>query len=90
MITGWEYPSMMIVEESKNINQGLNLVAFYPSESCLVAMLHYAGMPFIYRPKRMPNYVDFHDRLLYHKARTVLMATRFEVSHHAFVPVRVV
>lgn len=88
MVIGWELPSMMLIEESKDINQGLNHIAFYPSESCLVAMLHHAGMPFIYRPKRMPDHIDFRRHGFYSKARTVLIATRFEVSHSAFVPVR--
>ncbi|MEN2992893.1 MAG: class I SAM-dependent methyltransferase [Bacteroidia bacterium] len=88
MVIGWDYPSMLLVEEYKVINQGLSYVSFYPSESCLVAMLYYAGMPFIYKPKKMPNHKDFKRYWLHDKARTILVATPFEVSHPALVPIR--
>jgi SAM-dependent methyltransferase len=62
-------------EEGKTEDQGLNFVAFYPTESCLIKMLHYAGFPFVYRFSHMPEHEHFHEGGTRRQMRTVLAAS---------------
>ena len=56
-------PMMDLLDEGTVENQGLNYVAFYPSESCLVKMLYRTGFPFVYRFKRLPEDKQFSSSL---------------------------
>ncbi|MEN2992889.1 MAG: class I SAM-dependent methyltransferase [Bacteroidia bacterium] len=87
-VIGWECPGLLLFKEGRDVDQGLTYVALFPSESCLITMLHYAGMPFIYRLKRMPDHADFKETIFRSRSRTILLATRFELSHPAFVPLK--
>jgi SAM-dependent methyltransferase len=63
-------------EEGKTEDQGLNFVAFYPTEPCLVKMLHSAGFPFVYRFSRMPEHEAFHEGGTRKQMRTMLAASK--------------
>ena len=41
-------PIMALVDEGRTEDQGLNHLAFYPTESCLVKMLYRAGYSDVY------------------------------------------
>jgi FkbM family methyltransferase len=68
-------PSMKLVDESPTEDQGLNYVAFYPTESCLVKMLYHAGFPFVYGFMSLPDHELFHAALFRRKQRTMLLAS---------------
>lgn len=69
-------PSMVLIREPKVGNQGLDYIAFYPSESCIVDMLYYVGMPYVYRVTVLPKHPDFMDGLLSKRVRTMIVASR--------------
>lgn len=68
-----------LFEEWTDANQGLNHVAFYPTEACLSKMLHHSGFAFVYRFRQLPInplYVATTERL---PLRTMLLASRSEL-----------
>ncbi len=69
-------PSMKLVDESHAEDQGLNCVAFYPTESCLSKMLYRAGFPFVYSFETLPDHPLFHASLWRRRERTMLMASK--------------
>jgi len=69
-------PSMKLVDESDKEDQGLNCVAFYPTESCLSKMLYRAGFPFVYTFEKLPDHPLFHTSLWRRKERTMLVASK--------------
>lgn len=68
--------SLLLLDEGAGDNQGLNLVAFYPSKSCLVKMLYRAGFPFVYRFRHLPNEMQFRDTLWRKQSRSFLAASK--------------
>jgi SAM-dependent methyltransferase len=73
-------PSMELLDEGKVLNQGLNYVAFYPTESCLVKMLYRAGFPFVYGFTNLPPHEEFQETPRYKQRRTMLLASRSTVT----------
>lgn len=73
-------PVLELLDEYKGVNQGLNHVAFYPTESCLVKMLYRAGFPFVYGFAKLPAHDMFRATLRFSKQRTILLASRSSVS----------
>jgi SAM-dependent methyltransferase len=67
--------SLQLLDEGHGDNQGLNYVAFYPTESCLVKMLYRAGFPFVYRFEKLPDEGQFHTTLWRKRSRTFLAAS---------------
>jgi SAM-dependent methyltransferase len=67
-------------DEGKTEDQGLNFVAFYPTEACLVKMLHCAGFPCVYRFQRMPDHEDFQEGTTQRRVRTMLAASEFPLT----------
>lgn len=68
-------PSMMLLDEGVAEDQGLNYVAFYPSQSCVIKMLYRAGFPFVYRFKRLPHDKLYESTVWEKQQRTLLMAS---------------
>ena len=62
-------------QETQTEDQGLNFVAFYPSESCLVSLLYRAGFDSVYRLARVPDHEDFCSTSQRKKLRTMLVAS---------------
>jgi len=65
-----------LLDEAQADNQGLNYVAFYPTESCLVKMLYRAGFPFVYRFQRLPDDEQFTTTPRRKRSRTFLAASK--------------
>ena len=80
LIEGIVYPSpepaMVLMDENTGVDQGLNYMAFYPSEPCLVKMLRRSGLAHCYNPERMPAHPEYHQGSNGFRRRTVLAAAR--------------
>jgi SAM-dependent methyltransferase len=73
-------PMMELLDEGVAEDQGLNYVAFYPSESCLVKMLYRTGFPFVYRFENLPRDILYTETIWQKRMRTLLVASRMELS----------
>jgi len=73
-------PSMELLDEGVEVDQGLNYVAFYPSEPCLVKMLYCAGFPFVYRFRNLPNDELYTASKWRKRPRTMLAASRHPLN----------
>lgn len=69
-------PIMALVDETSNEDQGLNHLAFYPTEACLVKLLYRVGFPNVYRFSCMPEHDHYRSRYDARQARTMLAASR--------------
>lgn len=78
-------PMLYLLKEGKVEDQGLNYIAFYPSEGCLIKMLYQAGFPFVYRFHDLPDHEQFHVIPGRKRARTMLAASRSELDMPVFV-----
>jgi hypothetical protein len=67
-------PIMGLVDETLDKDQGLNHIAFYPTESCLSKMLFRARFSEVYRFKQMPDHPDFRPPRGQRRVRTMLAA----------------
>src|SRR5262249_7759633 len=54
-------PVMGLVDEGATEDQGLNHVAFYPTESCLVKMLYRSGFARVYRFAPLADHIEYRD-----------------------------
>jgi tRNA (mo5U34)-methyltransferase len=75
-----ETPVLHLADESQTENQGLNHIAFYPTESCIVKLLFRAGFPFVYGFTALPAYHLFQDTPARQRERTLLVASRQPLS----------
>lgn len=73
-------PTMSLFDESTAEDQGLNYVAFYPSEPCLIKMLYRAGFPFVYRPRELPEHDLFRGSAWRKPVRTILVASNVALN----------
>jgi SAM-dependent methyltransferase len=71
---------LQLLDEFPADNQGLNYVAFYPTESCLVKMLYRAGFPFVYRFKTLPDDKQFKTTFRRKRSRTFLAASKIALD----------
>jgi len=71
-----ERPCLVLRDECRDDDQGLNYVAFYPSESALTKMCYKAGFPYVYRFVWLPEHEDFHTSHHSKRRRTVLLAAK--------------
>jgi len=68
-------PTMGLVDEGPSEDQGLNHIAFYPTEACLQKMLYCAGFRFVYRFTTPPVHPGYHRNGRIPKIRTMLAAS---------------
>jgi SAM-dependent methyltransferase len=68
-------PSMGLVDEGPSEDQGLNHIAFYPTEACLEKMLYCAGFRFVYSFAVPPEHPGYHRSGRLPKIRTMLAAS---------------
>jgi SAM-dependent methyltransferase len=73
-------PKLQLLDESDKHDQGLNSVAFYPTEACLVKMLYRAGFPFVYGFETLPNHTLFHASWWRRKERTLMLASKYRLN----------
>jgi SAM-dependent methyltransferase len=77
-------PRMEFLDEYEAEDQGLNYVAFYPTESCLVKMLYRAGFPFVYALAEAPDHADFWELQKKKRARTMLVASKVALKSQSY------
>jgi SAM-dependent methyltransferase len=68
-------PAMFLVDEAAEDDQGLQHIAFYPTEACLIKMLYSAGFAYVYRLAEPPNHEDFCTGDQTRRVRTFLVAS---------------
>jgi SAM-dependent methyltransferase len=73
-------PRMELLDEYRTINQGLDFVAFYATESCLVKMLYRAGFRFVYGFNKLPEHDEFRATRQTARRRTMLVASKNQLS----------
>ncbi len=66
-------PIMALVDEGRTEDQGLNHLAFYPTESCLVKMLYRAGYSDVYGFRKQPNHPEYREGINARRTRTMLV-----------------
>ncbi|HWZ99912.1 MAG TPA: class I SAM-dependent methyltransferase [Candidatus Dormibacteraeota bacterium] len=80
-----EDPIMGLVDEGKTEDQGLNHVAFYPTESCLVKMLYRSGFSHVYRFQPLADHIEYRDTSRTRQVRTMLAASPVELATERLV-----
>ncbi len=78
-------PSLELLDEYVADNQGLNYIAFYPTEPCLVKMLYRAGFPFVYGFTAFPDAEVFQATRSRKKERTILAASKDRLDSEGLV-----
>lgn len=90
LIEGIVYPSpepaMVLMDENDCVDQGLSLMAFYPSESCLVKMLRRSGFAHCYAPDRMPVHPDYQPGSNGFRRRSVLVGCKAPIDSSVVTP----
>jgi SAM-dependent methyltransferase len=69
-------PTMVLLDENECLDQGLNFMAFYPSESCLIKMLRRSGFLDCYMPEPMPDHPMYHVGANGFRLRTLLVGSK--------------
>ena len=75
-----EEPVMALVDQELHDDQGLNHMAFYPTEACLVKMLYRCGFSQAYGLARQPDHPDYHSSPNSRRVRTVLVGSRSPIA----------
>jgi len=73
-------PTLYLRDEGPTEDQGLQHIAFYPTEACLAKMLYRAGFPHVYRFAKLPSHPQFRAARSRRRMRTLLTAS--------FVPIQ--
>lgn len=73
-------PTMDLLDEGADEDQGLTYVAFYPSESCLIKMLYRSGFPFVYLFKNLPADERYTSTIWRKRERTILVASKVALA----------
>lgn len=79
-------PSMALVDEGQTEDQGLNHIAFYPTEACLTKMLYQAGFPYVYEFFVRPEHPDFQRGSSKLPSRAMLAASRTSLQTKSIRP----
>jgi SAM-dependent methyltransferase len=80
-------PLMALVDEGRTEDQGLNHIAFYPTEACLTKMLYRAGFPVVYEFSIKPEHPDFLSAGSKGPSRTMLAASLNSIGAKCIRPV---
>ena len=93
MLEGICYPSsesvMVLVDEDDLNDQGVNHIAFYPSELCLLKMLYRAGFASCFLPRSMPAHAFYNPPEGSFRHRTLLVASKQTLELPTLVPMPV-
>jgi len=73
-------PTMGLYDELEGQDQGLNQIAFYPSEACLIKMLYHAGFSFVYTLTKLPEDDLYVESIWRKRVRTMLVASKQELN----------
>jgi len=80
-------PLMALVDEGRTEDQGLNHIAFYPTETCLTKMLYQSGFPFVYEFFIKPEHPAFLSEGSKRPSRTMLAASLSPIQAKCIRPV---
>lgn len=80
-------PIMALIEESQHEDQGLNHIAFYPTETCLLKMFYRAGFTHAYIFSTIPDHPDYVAQRRKPRIRTMVAASHTLVQTKALVRV---
>jgi SAM-dependent methyltransferase len=69
-------PAMVLLDENTGEDQGLNYLAFYPSEACLAKMIRSSGFVGCYNPISMPAHPDYQIGRNGFRRRSVFAASK--------------
>lgn len=87
MVEGMVYPShepvLVLIDEPHLDDQGLNYLAYYPSEASLVKMLLSAGLVHCYLPKEPPAHDNYRRSAAGFPQRSLMIASRSEIKSGA-------
>jgi SAM-dependent methyltransferase len=79
-------PVLSLLDEGKLEDQGVNYMAFYPSEAALVKMFRRAGFSECYLPSEMPAHPEYQQDQLGFRRRTLLVASKLALASSALRP----
>ena len=68
-------PVMALIDEEKHEDQGLQHIAFYPTESCLAKMMYRSGFPWVYGFTVRLDHTEYRDTSYSRRTRTMLAAS---------------
>ena len=74
-------PAMVLLDENTGDDQGLNYVAYYPSETCLVKMLCKSGLTECYLPAEFPDHTEYHPGKNGFRRRSVFFASSSRIEN---------
>jgi len=80
MCTPGQGATMELLDEAALKDQGLDFVAFYPTEECLVKMLYRSGFPFVYLFQRLPDHPLYRQSIRRKRERTMLVASKLPLT----------
>ena len=72
--------TMELLDEGTSEDQGLNFVAFYPTEECLIKMLYRSGFPFVYLFQRLPEHPLYRQSVRRKRERTMMVASKLPLN----------
>jgi 2-polyprenyl-3-methyl-5-hydroxy-6-metoxy-1,4-benzoquinol methylase len=72
-------PIMALIDEEAHEDQGLNHIAFYPTEACLIKMLYKAGFKNVFGLTRQPEHDHYRSVNGGRRVRTLLAASDLEI-----------
>jgi hypothetical protein len=73
-------PVMALIDEEIHDDQGLEHIAFYPTEACLIKMFYRVGFGCVYRFRQQPNHSDYNKTPGTRRVRTMLAASALPVK----------
>jgi 2-polyprenyl-3-methyl-5-hydroxy-6-metoxy-1,4-benzoquinol methylase len=73
-------PVMALIDEEIHEDQGLNHIAFYPTEACLVKMLYRSGFSSVLRLVQQPAHSHYHSAGGVRRVRTILAAAHGSID----------
>ena len=68
-------PVMALIDEEIHDDQGLEHIAFYPTEACLIKMFYRVGFCCVYRFRQQPDHSDYSKTPETRRVRTMLAAS---------------
>jgi SAM-dependent methyltransferase len=73
-------PVLVLMDENESPDQGVNYVAYYPSEAALVKMMLRAGLSHFYLPVEMPDHPAYRQDDMGFRKRTFLVAAKLPID----------
>jgi 2-polyprenyl-3-methyl-5-hydroxy-6-metoxy-1,4-benzoquinol methylase len=73
-------PIMALIDEEAHEDQGLNHIAFYPTEACLIKMLYKAGFKNVFGLTRQPEHDHYRSLNGGRRVRTLLAASDLAIQ----------